>query len=340
MPQPRNSEHIGLQRADTMGRRKSSIPRPIGNIGIWNGDFELGDPHHDDSPNPYRPDGWDATNYAGGSLERVTGGMVGNYCMRGGQAGMGAGSQIVTTDYFPVDETQNYYLAAYIWSNDVLATVSLGALCYNANKTYLGAVWPLNTVGTLLAATKRQLRIGPQGDVTWWGAGGTRYARISAALQQNVARTGAWVYLDDVQFRQLTATYSPQITYTSATADHYGGSQAFTLQAYVQHANSVMTLTLTEPGRIWVWYHFSALNTAQRSLAWFANVFINGVSQNARLRMGEAVANYYAAGALCFQSPIVARGTYTIDLRFYVNTAGDTTTVWDLRGESYYVRAY
>lgn len=339
MTQPRNTEHIGLQRADTMGRRKTSIPRPLESFGLWNGDFELGDPHDADSPNPYQPDGWGATNFAGGSLERVAGGVVGNYAMRGGQVGVGAGSQIVTTDFYPVDETFEYFLSGVLWSNNAAATASLGALCYNANKTYLGAVWPLNAVAVPVAAVRRQVRIGPRGDATWWAAGGTRYARITAALQQNVALANAWVYLDDVQFRKLTATTSPQITYTSATADHYGGSWATAVQAYVQHPNSVMALTLAEPGRIWVWYHFSAANTNGRAIAWYANIFINGVQQNARLRVG-GTAGYYEAGALCFQSPIVARGAYTIDLRFWVVVAGDTTTVWDLRGETYYVRAY
>ena len=336
MPQPRNSEHIGLQRADTMGRRKSSIPRPIEGFGIWNGDFELGDPHDADSPNPYQPDGWAVTLLAGGSIERVAGGVSGNYCMRGGQAGVGAGGQLVTNDYFPVDETREYYISCAVWSSNVAATFSLGVRCYDAAKAYLGSVWPLNTVATPLAPVRRQMRIGPLGDVAWPAT--TRYCKVTVILQQNAA-LAAWVYVDDIQFRQLTATYSPQITYTSDTADATGSAQNFTLQAYIQHVGSIMNLTLEEPGRIWVWYYWSAMNDIGRPTICYATLYINAAAQTCRLRVGGA-GSVYVPGALSFQSPIVARGAYIIDVRFWVAVLGDTTEVRDLRGECYYVRAY
>ena len=312
---------------------------PVGDFGVWNGQFETG-------PGT-SAEGWEFYPEAGATVQRqrTVGGCAGGWCAEGGQAGVGRGGTLLGLRYFCVDEYKDYYLAASFLADNAAATIYLGMRCYNSNKVLLGDVWGLSAIapGTQAFVTRR-LNIGPNGDETWWGAGGTRYARVLIRLQWNAALGNAHAYVDDVQFGQLKKTYSPLMRLVHEIASD-AVERDFTAQAWILYPNSTMTITLEEPGFLWIFYRLLGHRniTAVRLYSHEFAVFIDGVLIPAPFftaAQGSVAIGHYAPLCLAGPSVVQTRGVHTVDLCVFVVNAGDTIRCQFLSGAVFYVRAY
>lgn len=194
--QLRNSPRADLLSSDFYRHGCQYIPLPLGNIGIWNGEFELGP--GDGSP-PGWPTGWELYTYAGGTVDRQTGAgaYTGNYYMRGGQAGVGAGGYVISLRYIPVHTAEDYDLGASFRGQTVNSQISLGCACYDLNKAFLANVWTVVLALPGVAWVHYQTILGPAGVAF---PANTRYVRVRCELQQNVALAADWAYLDHVEF--------------------------------------------------------------------------------------------------------------------------------------------
>jgi len=339
MPQIRNDEHIVLQMADLVGRQNAQQPEALGDLGVYNGQFELGDPYDADNPDPYFPDGWESIVYSGGSLTRVTGGLAGNYCMKGGQAGTGRGGYLITQRYFPVDADRDYYISAAFKGASANSRVYLGAVCYDANKVQLGSVYAVSAATPGISWVRYQRRIGPNGDVAWLA--NTRYARVRVILQHDVTLTNDWAYVDDVQLQQV----KPATSSTLHLIDDYVKdvtNRNFTAQAYTQHAGSVLSVTLEEESYLWIFFNATVANVSNaRSQSFQSKVFIDGVGEPGVNICSSPAIFYFMTDNWCIRSQSsYAAGAHTIDYRLYVANAGDTVTVYDLTGAVFAARRY
>jgi len=170
--------------------------------GVHNGQFEVG-PSGQDESDP--PEGWQYTAIsAGGTFLRTTGGYAGNWCARGGRAGVGDGVSLFSQKYMPVSTAYNYYyqVAACQTNNGVLR---VGVICYSAAKASLGIVWQAAAFIPATAYptwTLYNYVFGPAGTAL---AANTRYVRLYLCLQANAALAGAYTYVDDVKFQQIPA---------------------------------------------------------------------------------------------------------------------------------------
>jgi len=309
---------------------------PLEGFGLCNGQFECG-------PTTAFPlcQDWTAENT---NVTRVAGGIAGNWCIRGGQAGLGDGGYILSNEYQPVYENLDYQVDATFWGSDAKSEVALGAYCYDQDKTYIGTVWSITGWLPGITPVPRMTRIGPNGDVAW--IQGTRYARIVVDLQTDASLTGNYAYVDDVQFGQMKTTYSPQIRLMEGLAGDTT-TRDFTLQAYTLYPNSAITLALEEPGRIWLQYtiiYLMNINNAQ-SQSHRVAIYLDGAIMQTLARLDlrycSPAANYRQPVVICGVSNAVqAAGNHTVDLRVYVENAGDTIRGTHLRGYAYYTRAY
>jgi len=333
--QLRNSARFDLAGADAFQHGFQYLHEPLGDIAVWNGQFETGP--GSGSP-PGWPEGWELYTYTGGSVSRVTGGFAGNYRMRGGQAGTGRGGYIVSLRYISVSEDDDYYIAAAFTATSVNGTVYLGCYCYDATKAYLGNAWAVSaaTPGTSWVLYER--RIGPTGDVAWQA--NTRYCRVVAILQYDNTLTNNYCYVDDIQFGQQKVTTSPKIhlvdDYVQESTETFTDDTAFALWA-----NSTMTITLTEQGYLWyswIWYTYC---NAARATASLWRVYVDGVGDVATIQTGSAGVNYRVPMCITARSSsILSAATHTLDMRCQIGNAGDTVIGVNLQGQVYYTRAY
>lgn len=218
--QERNLEHNLIHTPDLAGNGYEYVHEPIGDFGVWNGQFEIG---------PVGPwalcENWEAIN-VNFVVERVTGGFAGNWCIRGGGPGQNTGGDIISGKYIPVSVTRDYYIAAAMYSTTGAGQAFLGCRCYDAAKAYLGSVWPLNAAVIPAAWTMYQRIIGPTGDTAF--SANTKYIRVVASLQTNaVPPAGEYVYIDDVQFRQIE-TLLPYLTIEDGLVVNESGIDADT----------------------------------------------------------------------------------------------------------------
>lgn len=155
--QVRNDELNSLLGPDVGQNDYAHWHEPFGDFGVWNGQFEVAD---EDGV----PEGWEITPYAGGAVDRVTGGLAGQYRMRGGQAGVGAGGALRSLRYFSVDENKDYYIAGSFITSGAAPTISLGCQCYDANHASLGYAYAVAAATPGATWTRYFPRIGPSGD--------------------------------------------------------------------------------------------------------------------------------------------------------------------------------
>jgi len=322
--------------ADLMGNRFEYMHEPIGDFGVWNGQFELGTI---DDNTVEQPEGWEVAAFAGGSMTLDPTGLCGAYCYKGGQAGNGTGGTLHSLRFIPVSEDREYMLSAAIKPSTIQTTVSLGVSCYNAAQAFIATALPLNAalIGAAGVWVRRQVRIGPMGDVAF--PAGTRYVRVYIALS-DTALVNNWAYVDDVQFQQMKMAYSPGIRLISEVC--YDGTDRTTMKdTYTAHAGSPMTLTFEEPGYLWYAYSWSWFTDTTRTLAGYCRVYVDAGGANLFAALGAAANEYHSGNIGLLRWPaILARGAHTVDLRFRAQNAGDVITIADMEGSCFYTRAY
>lgn len=183
-------------------------------------------------------------------MERVTGGLAGNWCFRGGSSGTGRGGTLTGLRYIPVDSAKLYHLEAAFKADDAAATVYLGCACYDASKAYLSDVWVVTAATPGASWVRYQRIVGPTGHAAL--AANTAYIRVRAVLQYNAALVGKFAWVDDVRFVQMAdqrphvisaefskpladgvATDVFSITTPSAPAGGHGGSWGLWLKVLV-----------------------------------------------------------------------------------------------------------
>ena len=107
-------------------------------------------------------------------------------------------------------------------------------------------------------------------------------------------------------------------------------SQAFTAQSYTAWADLEAFITLRETSYLWMLAQFSAANSAARSpvafrLCWF----VDGVAVGQSIAVGQAAANLRIPLAMSQRSAdAYGPGVHALQVRCYVETAGDTTTLY------------
>ena len=114
MIQRRNVSHSILHQPDLFRNGIQYLQEPIGGFGVWNGQFEQ--PAFDTVSGA---GGWE--NHAAACpedltmvMERVTGGLAGNWCFRGGGTNANQRSGYLRQlCYMPVDESRLYNI--YCW---------------------------------------------------------------------------------------------------------------------------------------------------------------------------------------------------------------------------------
>jgi hypothetical protein len=264
----------------------------------------------------------------------VSGGLAGNWRIRGGNAGTALGGALNSWKYFPIDEDRDYYISAAFITDNAAATVYLGCDCFNAAKGGLGQAYVVNNVASGTSWIRYQRNIGPNGDVAW--PAGTRYARLRVFLQGNAA-IAAFAYVDDVQFGQLKKTYSPLIRLVNGIASD--AAQNFTAQAFTLWTNSAITLTLEEPGYLWWGYQFDTRCNQVRTQAALLQVFIDGAGEKLALTQGSAAASTRQTNTLVGRSDsALTAAAHTVDVRIWVVNAGDTVSGEHLTGYAFYTR--
>lgn len=137
MPQGRrNADMLRMAGADLMGY--GATARPMGELAIANGSFELG--RHPSQPDGWF-DGWEV--YPGANtIERQTGGQAGDWCA------YGDGGYMESVNYLPVSEGSEYALA--MWVN---GDVDVSFACYQADHTHISDEL-LESVSTLVWESK------------------------------------------------------------------------------------------------------------------------------------------------------------------------------------------
>ena len=336
--QKHNAERDALQIPDRQAYEH--FHEPLGDFGVFNGQFEQGLAGRYANDLTQGVEGWELGPAAGGTVDRVTGGLAGNWRLRGGQAGTGGGGSAIGWKYIPVDEDRDYYISAAFIASHVAATVFLQLRCYTAAKAFIADANVVNNVAPGTSWVRYQRNVGPNGDVAF--PANTRYVRVRVFLQFNAALTNQWAYVDDVQFGQLKKTYSPLIRLTHDIAADTT-LRDFTLQASTLYPGSAITLTLEEPGYIWIAYNilYTYNITAARTASHSVNVFIDGVLIPQPFLGGQIESSQINARtmfAVTGVSVAQAAGIHTMDLRLQVFNAGDTVECRYLTGYAYYTR--
>ena len=143
--QEHNAERDALQIPDRQAYEH--YHEPLGDFGVYNGQFEQGLAGRYVNDLTQGVEGWELDPDTGGTVDRVNGGLAGNWRIRGGRAGTGSGGDLYSWKYFPVDEDRDYYISAAFITNNALATVSLGVACYTAAKVFIAdAAWGLLSI--------------------------------------------------------------------------------------------------------------------------------------------------------------------------------------------------
>ncbi|KKN61566.1 hypothetical protein LCGC14_0520190 [marine sediment metagenome] len=326
-----NAERDALQIPDRQAYEH--YHEPLGDFGIFNGQLEQGLAGRYANDLAQGIEGWTLEPFAGGTIDRVTGGLAGNWRLRGGQAGMGQGGLAISWKYIPVDEDRDYYASAAFIANDAAATVFLQAFCYTAAKVFIAAANIVNNATPGTSWVRYQRNIGPNGDVAW--PANTRYVRIRVVLQFNGALTGAFAYVDDVQFQQLKKTYSPLIRLVSDRISS-DATRTFNAGAALLWAGSPITLTLEELGYIWYEYNGVVWGDTINVMAWDIEVFIDGVSDNLIVGGVPVVSNRTPFSMNQRSTLSYAAGPHTLDVRVTDNVGIVQGAL--IRGSAFYVR--
>ncbi len=332
-----NAERDALQIPDRQAFEH--YHEPLGDFGVYNGQFEQGLAGRYANDLTQGVEGWTLDPAAGGTVDRVTGGLAGNWRLRGGQVGTGGGGSAIGWKYIPVDEDRDYYISAAFIASHVAATVFLQLRCYTAAKAFIADANAVNNVAPGTSWVRYQRNVGPNGDAAF--PANTRYVRVRVFLQFNGALTGAFAYVDDVQFGQLKKTYSPLIRLVQDVASD--AFEDFDKQVFTVWTNSTITLTLEEPGYIWWGYQFKSRNRTQlRSHSFDAQVFIDGGAEKLTVGQGHPVGIDFEQGTTLVgrSDGIEAVGAHTIDVRVNVFNAGDTVRGNNLTGYAFYTRAH
>jgi len=338
--QLRNDEDETIHGADQFQQGFEYLHEPIGDFGVWNGQFEVAEQRSGD----LRPEGWEVNADAAGSLIRDSVGACGRWCMRGGRAGVGTGGNIVSLRYIPVYEVsqggRDYYIACAFSSDNGVGAARLGVHCYNALKVFLFTVWAVTIPNVPPGWVWHQRKIGPNGDVQLPVA--TRYIRVVIDLQYD-SGVADFVYVDDVQFQQMKMAYSPGIRLIGGRISAAGAGQSVksALPIFTLIAGTAITITLEEPGYIWCWYRVMArTNAVQRGWHFNVAIFLDGAQLGQPSQFGSN------NPSIDFEVPIHDRttpltaGPHTVDLRAGVFNAGDTVQFWYLVGTAFYTRQY
>ncbi len=330
-----NAERDALQIPDRQAYEH--YHEPLGDFGVYNGQFEQGLAGRYANDSKQGVEGWELLPNPDATIDRVAGGLAGNWRLRGGKAGTGQGGSALGWKYIPVDEDRDYYISAAFITTDVAAAVYLQLNCYTAAKVFIGRASPVNNVAPGTSWVRYQRNVGPHGDDAF--PANTRYVRVRVLLQANAALTGQYAYVDDVQFGQLKKTYSPLIRLVQDVASD--ASHSFNTQAFAVWTNSSITLTLEEPGYIWWAYQFLTRNTiAARVNSAQMQAFLDAGGQGLLLAQGHDPINHLETTTLVGRSDAIeAVGAHTVDVRILVTNAGDVVAGSNLVGYAFYTRA-
>jgi hypothetical protein len=323
-----NSELSALLSVDLAGNGFEYMHEPIGDIGIWNGQFETG--------SDAAPEGWQLTPSTDGTLVRTTGGLAGNYCMMGScGATAGRGGYIQGLRYIPVDETRCYYVSFAAKASNASGTIYALVTCYNAAKTAIGLsiIVPAATApGVAWVRYERTIGAGTLVPLT----AGTRYVRLLIALQWDITLTNTAVYCDDVQFGQLKASSSSTLILDTGYALNI---VAATNNAAVYQVHSTFNLTLTEPGYIWGFADASLSHNTTGALKFSAAMMINAATFIGFSWYGS-VATYFIGSTFAGRSTaMLPAGVYAVSYGFSPLVAGEITTCWRSQISGFWTRA-
>ncbi len=97
-----NAERDALQIPDRQAYEH--YHEPLGDFGVYNGQFEQGLAGRYANDLAQGVEGWQLFPDVGGTVDRVNGGLAGNWRLRGGNVGMGQGGSAEGWKYIPVDE--------------------------------------------------------------------------------------------------------------------------------------------------------------------------------------------------------------------------------------------
>lgn len=321
-----NAEAGELWKPEFFGNAFENLHEPLGDFGVWNGQFEIG-------PDSY-PEGWELQATGTQVLTRTTGGLAGNYCMMGGDTGAGVGPILLSLRYIPVDETRAYYVGGAFRASAVTGTVNFGVYCYSAAKAYLGTAWPLTAVAPGVAWVRYERRVGA-GTFAAFPAG-TRYVRVMVQLQTTAVLPGVYSYCDDIQFQQLKATHSPLITLDSA---YVTNTVSATNNTGVGVIHAQLNLTVTERGYIWYMGQMWTSNNTIRTLATCIQIYVGGVAQAVGAE-GCAVVGTIATTTLAGRIyNTVLPGVTQVDMRWWNINPADTSTAYRTYLYAFWVRA-
>ena len=331
----RNAARPDLLLPDQLGQGYQHWQEPLGDFGIFNGQFELGP--GSGSP-PGWPEGWELNPYTGGTITREAGGFAGNWCMKAGQAGTGRGGQLFSLRYIPVYEAEDYYIAGAFKGDTVNSQIYFGVQCYDAAKADLGQVWVVSAGTPGVTWHNYERRIGPTGDAAFIAT--TRYIRVKVILQYDNTLTGDYAYCDNIQFQQQKATVSPKIHLTDVLITE--ATETFTDHtAFTLWANSTLNLTLEEPGYIWYSFFWMTECDVARPVASRWQIFVDGVADTSSIRTCSPIAAYEMPMCIAGRtSAILSAAAHIVDLRCEVANAGDNVLGQNLQAQGFYVRAY
>jgi len=333
MPQPRNDERNTLVGADLMPNQFEMMHEPIGDFGIWNGQFEIAQAlSHPDGV----PEGWYKIYTWNDAYATVqTGGWAGANCMRCGSTVAGhSGGVLTSLRYIPVSEDRDYYVGAAMRGSNATVQGGLAVRCYSAAKALTGTVG-IGAWAPGVNWVQRQYRIGPAGDAAF--PANTRYCQVELRGNTN-SETNQYVEFDDVQFQQSKVSYSPQI---HLIHDYVNSAVNFTttVNAWTQDPQSVMTLTTEEPAHIWVWYTINHVNQTRGAIFTHQfRIFCDGVAVPINHFSGSPAANHLLISGISSRLGPVARGAHTIDFRVYVQNNVDSVVVTNRTGFCFYTR--
>lgn len=192
--QLRAKEHDDLHKTQLLGATPEYWMEPLGGQGVFNGAFDY-----------WRngiPVGWEVYyENATSTFSQQTGGIAGNYCIRGGNSAANQrGSWVYSVTYMPVSETRRYNLHGAFRGSAAGCNLYFGAACYDAAKTFLNYASVLAATAPGVAWVEYDRSIGPAGTVGW--VANTRYARLFIYCQySNTQAAGAYIEADDIFWR-------------------------------------------------------------------------------------------------------------------------------------------
>jgi len=103
--------------------------------------------------------------------------------------------------------------------------------------------------------------------------------------------------------------------------------RTFNQQSYVVYPNLTVTLTIIEPCAFLVWGKVCGSGSAARATCWAMAAYLDGVQVAPLTIQGQPSGSPWQSSGVMAVTALQSPGTYTIDLRVYVYTAGDTVTM-------------